>query len=257
MGTQDEHPGEDTRVVGWSISDGTSAAGPAARAARKTTTSKRKSTSSGKTTKQDAKKPKTPAKPKTTKAAKDDDKPTPKRKTSKTAKDGEKPKSTAKPKTAKSTTKPKTTKKEASSTSKRRPRRKRDLGDLISELLERRAAGEKGTEAIVEAILEHLTKNLGLSSGAAEVVVGAILDKLVKSKKEKARAETGEAAAPETGELDLSGFSQQTRGGPVVDITTSEPAEELEELAQQAGLDAATLASSVRQVLKMLGEAAE
>jgi len=264
MQTQDDQPGEDTKGGAWLVSDASQVTTEqATRTARKTSTGRRKATSSRKTTGKAEEKPKTAAKRKTAKAAKDDDKPATKRKTSKTAKDAEKPKTTTKPKAKKpasqaktGASKRKTTKKETTTaSSKRRPRRKQDLGDLISELLERRAAGEKGSEAVVEAILEHLTKNLGLSSDAATLVVGYILDKLVKSKKAKAPVATGEATVPETGELDLGGFFRQTRSGPAVDIRPEASRGELEELAHTAGLDPETAAASLKQVLKMLGEA--
>jgi len=285
MQAQDEQSGEVTRSGGWSVSDAAQPdAEPATRTARKTGTGGRKTSSSRRTTKKDDDAPKTAAKRKTSKTAQDDDKPktAAKRKTSKTAKDDDRPKTAAKRKTSKtaqdddapkttakrktskpkseaktSTSKRKTTKKETGKpTTKRRSRRKQDLGDLISELLERRASGDKGTGAIVEAILEHLTKNMGLSPDAAELVVGYILDKLVKSKQEKAAAASaGEEPTTGAGGFDLSSIFQQTRSGPIVDITPVASADELQELAQSAGLDPAVAEASLGQVLKMLGEA--
>ena len=289
MQTQDEQPGEETRTGSWSVSEVTRPdAEPATRTGRKASTSKRKTSSSRKTPKKgDGAVPTTTTKRKTSKTSKDDEKPktTAKRKASKTAKDGEeKPKTTAKRKTSKTandgdekpkaaakrkTTKPKSEGKTATSkpkamkketgktTTKRRSSRKQDLGDLISELLERRASGEKGTDSIVAAILVHLTKNMGLSSDAAAMVVAYILKKLVKSKQERAAAtRSGDAAAPRGEVPDLGGFFQLARSGQAIDVAPIATDEEVQELAQDAGLDPTTTEASLNQVLKMLGEAA-
>jgi len=287
MQTQDGKPGEETRGGSWSVSDvGRPDPEPVHKAGPKTTASKRKATKkdddaerkppnkrkTSKTARDADEKPKTTAKRKTHKTAKDDvvkPKTTARRKASKTAKENDaKPKTTAKRKTSKAAkdddAKPKTTAKRKTSkqgtgktTTKRRSRRKQDLGDLISELLERRASGEKGTDSIVTAILEHLTRNMGLSTGAAEMVVSYILNKLVKSKQERAAAEQlGEAAAPGGGELDLGGFFQLTRSGQAIDVAPVVTSQELQELAQDAGLDPTTAEASLNHVLKILGEAA-
>lgn len=89
------------------------------------------------------------------------------------------------------------------------------------------------------------------------MVVAYILKKLVKSKQEKAAAaRTGDAAAPGGEEPDLGGFLQLTRSGQAVDVAPIATGEELQELAQDAGLDPTTTEASLSQVLKMLGEAA-
>lgn len=257
MQSQDGQPEEETKSKAWTVSDAVQPdAEPATRASRKTSTSRRKTSSSRKTTKKDGE-PKSTSKRKTSSSRKttkkDDDEP---KSTAKPRKP--KPKSSAKSEAKSTTSKRKTTKKKADSgskttaskrkTTKRRTHKKEDLADLVSQLIEQRASGKKDTGSIVEAILEHLTKNMGLSSDAAQMVVGYILEKLVKGKEEK-------VAAPAAGEqgFTLDGLFQQTRSG-TVDLGPVVPGDEVEELARDAGLDPATTEASLGAVLKMLGE---
>ena len=241
---------------------------------RRTSTSKPRTSSSRKTTKpkkdEEEKKP-TPrrktstskhetekTKPKSSESKRETTKTKPKSSTAK-HKDGEttsaakEPKSTAK-KPKSTTSKRKATKKESGKETTRK--RKEGLADLVGELLARRAAGDKGKESVLGPILEHLTKNMGLSSDTAQAVVGYVLEKLQRGRQEKAAASapgSGEPGAAADQEFSLDGLLQQTRSGPAVEVVPSASGDEVEELARDLELDPATAEASLRQVLEMLG----
>jgi hypothetical protein len=265
MDTQDGKSDQVLKSGGWTVSDAGEPSPEQGTKTPRTSTSKPRTGSTRRKAKpksSDTKPTTTAAKPKTTAAKPKTTAAKPKTAATKPKTSATKPKTTAaKPKTGTSkpkTTKPKTTKPKTSkpkTTKRKTSRRKQSLADLVGELLARRASGGKEGDSVLGPILEHLTKNMGLSPETSQAVVGYVLEKLLKRQQEKAASAStsGEAGASAGQAFDLDGFLQQTRCGPIVELTPAASGDDVGELAHDADLDPATAEASLNQVLKMLG----